>query len=385
MPKIEQSFFYLGNFILPDGNAACQRVIANCKLFELCGLKGNIASINYTTPFNEREIDGISCFPQKSKNKFMRIYELISAKSLRKAMRSRVSKNDLIILYNAPSSVIFAFLIFSKIYKLNIVLDLTEYYSSEGMSFFLRGIKSLDTFIRMNILVKFVDGVITTSPFLTKKYKNINLNQIELPTLFECSSFKKPIINFGNTIELLYCGNPFNVKRKMIKERLDILIKSISSSSNIFLNIIGTSEINFTLMYPELVTHLKKIENKYTFHGFLPRKTVLDFLKKTDFQVFFRDKTLANRAGFPTKLSESISAGALVITSDMDGIDPYRNHKFIFTSKVGDETELLEKCLKLSRKEINILKNEAHQSKIFDYSNFEKKAKKFIKSFSWDI
>ena len=98
MPKIEQSFFYLGNFILPDGNAACQRVIANCKLFELCGLKGNIASINYTTPFNEREIDGISCFPQKSKNKFMRIYELISAKSLRKAMRSRVSKNDLIIL-----------------------------------------------------------------------------------------------------------------------------------------------------------------------------------------------------------------------------------------------------------------------------------------------
>ena len=105
-------------------------------------------------------------------------------------------------------------------------------------------------------------------------------------------------------------------------------------------------------------------------------------MKNADFQVFFRDATLPNCAGFPTKLSESVSAGVPVITNQLDGISRYSDANFLFIFDRGSELEQIMYCIRLDRTEKNKLKKEAYESRLFDYSSYLKEMKIFLNSLS---
>jgi glycosyltransferase involved in cell wall biosynthesis len=381
------SVFYIGNFQLPDGNAACQRVLSNAKLLNLSGMETHVITNNLenvsTSALNIYE--GINCHSPVSKSsKWSKIYQFLTNSRIRKILSKTQQSGDIIILYNAPVSLIFPMYLYAKWKKCKLVLDLSEYYSSSGMSFPWGWLKSIDTFLRMNFCWMLAHGVITTSALLTKKYEKYCCKVIELPTLFDCSIFSPPTYRTDDITKLVYCGNPFNLSRKVVKERLDILIKSVASldSSLWHLDIIGTTQSAFETMYPEYSQIISEESERIFFHGFLPRSDVLEFLKNADFQVFFRDATLPNCAGFPTKLSESVSAGVPVITNQLDGISRYSDANFLFIFDRGSELEQIMYCIRLDRTEKNKLKKEAYESRLFDYSSYLKEMKIFLNSLS---
>jgi len=49
----------------------------------------------------------------------------------------------------------------------------------------------------------------------------------------------------------------------------------------------------------------------------------LDFVKKADWSIVIRDNNLVVKAGFPTKVTESISAGTPVIANRFSNIEDY--------------------------------------------------------------
>ena len=59
MKNSTTSVFYIGNFLLPDGNAACQRVFSNAKLMNSIGMKSHVISNNYNYFCELREYEGV--------------------------------------------------------------------------------------------------------------------------------------------------------------------------------------------------------------------------------------------------------------------------------------------------------------------------------------
>ena len=382
MLEERKSAWYVGNFVLPDKNAASIRALSNAKLFNSIGLNCQVVSTSVDMDQNFDQVEGIQCWTFESfRSTFLRLFSKISNIQTLRFLFSTTSKNDLLILYNPSCWLILIVYILTKIRKCNLILDLTEYDNVVGLTGLWKWIKRFDTFVRMECSWRLADGMITTSAFLTQKYKNHGSQVIELPTLQDDSKFAPPCMSDDHVTRLMYSGNPFVVGRKRVKERLDLLILGLSlrDQASFSLDIFGTTSDDYLAMYPDHKSLLDRMYGRVKFHGFVSNNKVKAYLKKTDFQVFFRDITIANRAGFPTKLSESISAGVPAITTELDGILRYLDAPFIFACRPGYENNILDYCLNLSRKEKNELKDAAYISKLFHFASYEECALEFLK------
>lgn len=375
--------WYIGNFSLPDKNAASIRALSNAKLFKSVGLNCQIVSTSVVMHRALNQIDGIKCWTFKSfRWGVFRLFSKISNLQTLRFLFSITSKNDVLILYNSSCWLILTVFILAKIRNSTFVLDLTEYDNVVGLTGVWKWIKRFDTFVRMEFSWRLADGVITTSAFLTEKYKSRGCRVIELPTLQDCSKFTPPRISDDHVTRLMYSGNPFVVERRRVKERLDLLILGLSlrDKASFSLDIFGVTFEDYLAMYPDHKSLLDRMHGRVTFHGFVSHNKVKGYLSKADFQVFFRDITTANKAGFPTKLSESISAGVPAITTELDGIFRYLDAPFIFACIPGYENNILDYCLDLSRKEKNELKDAAYTSHLFHFSSYEECALEFLKN-----
>ena len=63
--------------------------------------------------------------------------------------------------------------------------------------------------------------------------------------------------------------------------------------------------------------------NAVKFRGRVSHSEALDFVKKADWSIVIRDNNLVVKAGFPTKVTESISAGTPVIANRFSNIEDY--------------------------------------------------------------
>ena len=363
-----KSVIYIGNFSLPDGNAASLRVISNAKLFISIGINTKVISTSNNLRKRFFQVDGVKCYSiLQHHSKFLRLFSKISNWQVFQLLSKISSKNNILVLYNPSFIFILATYIFSKFYKNKLVLDLTEYDDVVGLSGLWKWIKFCDTFLRMEFSWRLADGIITTSAMLTKKYNKQKCYVVELPTLQDTKNFLAPKIIEQARTRLVYSGTPFLVERKRVKERLDFVIKALSriNTESFSLDIFGPTYNDYVTMYPEHKSLLAEMSESINFHGYIPNSELRKHLRQSDFQVFFRDMTLANKAGFPTKLSESISSGVPAITTKLNGIIRYIDAPFIFACETGNESNILEYCIKLSREEKNKLKELAYKATYF--------------------
>lgn len=109
------------------------------------------------------------------------------------------------------------------------------------------------------------------------------------------------------------------------KERLDLLMKAIFELNEeglcCKLKVAGASKLSLQKYLPELNNDnfTKNIE----FLGELSHLECLNMISSCDFSAIIREDTLVTRAGFPTKLSESLACGTPVITTPSSNISDY--------------------------------------------------------------
>ena len=119
------------------------------------------------------------------------------------------------------------------------------------------------------------------------------------------------------------------------------------------------------------------------FHGRVPHEEAVAALKEADFQIFLREDHLANRAGFPTKFAEAISAGTIVLTNASSNLKDYmvegKNSFELDISSPERLSETLAKPLSLRREDIKNIKANL-DSNLFDYHNFIKPSELFLHS-----
>ena len=164
------------------------------------------------------------------------------------------------------------------------------------------------------------DSFITISRHLFNKIENRKMKCVYVPFCFNIdyiSSIKKKIVKHKE-LNYIYCGSPEN------KDLLPVIVEAFSSLPNkekVHLNIIGVDD----------EWAMKHGVNNYdksiiTFFGRNGMDFIVDKYSESDYSVLLRDENkLFAKAGFPTKISESMVFGIVPITNLSSNLSDYLN------------------------------------------------------------
>ena len=353
---------YLGNFELPDKNAAAHRVLGIAKALREGGNEVYFTGISKVENkekenilLSERTWQGFCYYSRPYPENNREWVKFVADITPYKEVINHIGNIDIVICYNMSAFSLAQIKRFCKLKNIFCTADITEWYSMAGRKFPSNIIKGIDEFIRMRIIHKHVNGLIVISSYLEHYYQTCK-NMIRIPPLVDLNEekWKNVYEKESKVLKLVYAGSPGR------KDRIDYLIEAAGGLTRSFwLDVIGITKDEYLKLYPKhrnIVEHNDNI----VFHGMIPHQEVLEYVKKANYCCFFRDRSRVSMAGFPTKFVEAISCGTPVITNDTSDLSGY------FHSKNG---VLLDSC---NKKNIQItLENASMVQKtdtlIFDY------------------
>ena len=396
-----RTIIYTGAFELPDKNAAAQRVVANAMILKNLGynvvLVGESRQLNGDIAIRRTNFEDLSFevwerpYPQGS---FQWMLRTISASATINMIREcHAEALHSIICYNFPA---FAQLSLAKYARRNGafgIADITEWYGSTKIDSVSSVAKNLDNLGRMRLVNYRMDGIISTSPFITEFYGNSDRPIVELPTLFFQKVEPEPFIDADarRPKRLFFAGTGFNpqaVKRSKDgpKDRLDKVIEALSVADRLGarfrFDVFGVGKEDYIDIFPDHVAILARLGENVAFHGRVAQASVRECLATADFSIFFRDRTVSNLAGFPTKYSESIHYGTPVITNKLGALVGYHQDGatgFIVDYESAERAgQQIAEALSLSVDRIASMKEFCRQSGLFDFRRYEHKMEDFL-------
>lgn len=388
------TIFYIGGFEMPDRNAAALRVLANGKILRSLGYDVVFIGIDtkmsaQSAPLTHRHED-FECWtvPYPTDVGAWLKYIVGLQMILDIIQRPRPEKTVGVICYNYPAVAGLRIRSLCKRLGAKFLSDATEWYDSTGGNFVYRLVKACDTSLRMHVVHRLADGVITTSQYLTDFYTRRGLLTVELPTLFDASRFHMPSSRGSDSLKrFIYVGSPFdagrvNRRRTNMKERLDTCIDIFyalhEAGKDFTFDVFGISLEEYLRVFPGHRIKIEHMAGKLVFHGRKPNVVVLEHIRNSDFSIFFRDRTRVTLAGFPSKLAESLSVGTPVISNTMLSLQRYAHTPGIYLSDRGKELDVVANLISIPGSEIDSIKLQAFESRTFHYQNYEKVVSNFL-------
>lgn len=351
----QKVILYIGGFQLPDKNAAALRVMANAKAFRECGYK--VVFVNALTETNLEagywtEYEGFKCYEYKreSQNQY-----LLSCKRIIALLNE--CKVNIVVAYNYPAIALNHLRKYCKKRKIRCIADVTEWYVPTG-SLIFRLVKGFDTEFRMRYVQPRLDGVIAISEYLYQYYKN-KVKTVKIPPLVDLEENKWNIpTNIKHEgIKLIYAGSP-----SLQKEKLNFIVNTIEKANSLIklhLDILGVTEEQFNKMYG-----YKYNGQRVSFWGRVSNEQVIKMTKEADWTIILRENNKVVKAGFPTKVVESISCGTPVIANKFSNITEYLDgEKGILLNSIEEFNDNLISNLQKHRIELS-------EKEIFHYINF---------------
>ena len=318
------TIIYIGGFELPDKNAAAHRVLNNAKALRELGK--NVVLIGIT---HEAISESMVCNTRKSIYGFD-CYTIPYPKTVSQWLKylmgiepyieiCKTYQNvSAVVLYDFPAIAIQKMISYCRKRNIKCYGDSTEWYSARGRGIVYAVLKSGDTFYRMRILNKKLDGRIVISRYLQEYYKK-GRNTICIPPLIDISEekWKNPYIKQKETLLLVYAGSPG------LKDRIDILIDALQKVRRAYhLDIIGITLDEYLMRAPQHKSFLQGNQS-IIFHGRKPHLDALQYVKRANYSCFFRIVERVTMAGFPTKFAEAVSCGTPVLTNSTSNLSDY--------------------------------------------------------------
>jgi glycosyltransferase involved in cell wall biosynthesis len=300
---------YVTAFDFFDGGAATRRVLGNINTLEASGADViSIIDAKYLKKkkiFNFTPVVSVQERPEPDANVFKKIYKyLLSGSNTIKYIKSQTVKPDVIILYSGYSPYLIRLIRYCKRNNIKLVFDCVEWYQPKSYLQYFYSPYYWNIEFAMRFLVPRCNGVICISSFLEEYYSKKGSNTICIPpTISESDIPTKKITKLSSKIKLAYTGSPGH------KDKLNSMIEVISLLDEYFeLHIAGVEGIS---------------NNAIHYHGTLTHQECLKLVSEAHFSVLLRPDNKVSKAGFSTKVVESMFCGTPVIANNTGDLSKY--------------------------------------------------------------
>ena len=392
----KKTIIYIGNFSFPNGNASGSRVLGNGYIFRELGYEvvyiGLDNNLNHNSELSETlcEYDSFKfynlSYPKSAKDWFL------FKKSYFEVQKLFIEIDpEIVVLYGSPRSSIFAKLLksFCKLKNIRFVMDVVDWLAIYDGNIIFRIVKYLDVNYLKRYIANDADGIISISSYLKQYYEKKVENTIIIPPLKDPNYFKIPSnINIKKFIKLIYIGNPFpslteNLASNYYKDRLDLVIDNLSYLEDIeyVFDIYGITLEEYLFVVKRHKNILEILESKIIFHGKINNIEAKNKISEADYLILFRNVNKMTSAGFPTKVSESISCGTPVITNSTSDLENYiinGKNGFLVNLFSKSLTTQLSNILSLPLSEIHKIKLYCYNSNLFSHKNYIDVTREFL-------
>lgn len=390
----KKTVLYVGNFSFPFGNAAGKRVYANGKLLRDLGYEVIFIGVNKDRNLSEElyktrnEFDGFTYYNlpyPKGNIDWLRYKKVYSKLTDFLNIDSRISKIGLVIYYGSPSLSLFNIKLirYCKTHKIRVVADCVDWLSTRTNNLLFDVVKWADNTYQKAYANTKADGVIAVSSYLANYYQKRGCLSVIIPPLstleYGCLGSNREM---NDKIVITYAGVPFRMGHvikdcNILKDRIDKTIAFLHDAKQkgckFVLNIYGFTREEYLRVIPSQKQYIEELEKSIVFHGQTSNEYVVNKVASSDFTILIRDINISTTAGFPTKVSESISCGTPVITTCTSDLSNYiEEGKNGFFLDFEDETakKQLTKILLTDRNSVLKMKKYCSEKNPFYYMNY---------------
>jgi len=239
--------------------------------------------------------------------------------------KSHIAKN-IVYCYDSPGILIFPFLVYSRIIKMRVVVDIVEDYNSLDKKNLRMKERSKLFFI--NILGKnihlYTDGILAISSYLANKYYNITKGRIplmQIPINVNFELFKEVKPNKRNNIYKIFYGGSFGEKDGLmyLLNAFEILMEY---HKNIELILTG-KPAKHGMDYILNRINNSNVKSKIHYLGYLEDRKYYKILQNCDIFCMTRINSKYANAGFPFKLGEMLATGKPVLATKVGDVNNF--------------------------------------------------------------
>jgi glycosyltransferase involved in cell wall biosynthesis len=331
---------YLGGFELPDRNAAAQRVRNNARILRALGCRVVLLGTSRARPFDRRihpadagdsELEAWEVgYPQTRRQWFDTIRADWPLRELAASGAIDPAGVAAVICYNHPAVAQWRIARLARSWGAAALADCTEWYARRPWTSLANIVKNLDVPLRMRWVNRRMDGLITTSPYISEFYRRTGLPIVEVPTLMETLEGDVPVAEAVATPMPLFAvasGFAEGTDAKGVHDRidwaLDLLDGAAARGHTFTLRIVGVDRERYLSVFPGQEALLERLGDRVIFMGRRPRAEVLRHLQASAFAFVLRHESRVTLAGFPSKYSEAITYGTPAIINALPSVRAY--------------------------------------------------------------
>lgn len=220
--------------------------------------------------------------------------------------------------------------------------------------------------------------VISISKYFERYFKKKNITTIRIPVIMDITEIS-PVHIEHNKMNIVYIGSPGT--KKYNKDCVYQIFKGFNSlpmemKNKVELNVVGIEKKEI---------EKKNMTNNIIFWGRLSREKALAVYQKADFSILLRPDARYTRAGFPTKIVESLTNGVPVITNITSDLSMYLkdgNNSIIIKERTAQNVrEAIISAIYLNDGEKSRMKKKSRNTaeEFFDYKLYRERMMAFLR------
>lgn len=165
--------------------------------------------------------------------------------------------------------------------------------------------------------------VISISSYLDEHFKSRGLKSVRLPVVMDVQSMEYKLPEDGDKRIFVYAGSPG--KKDYLAEMINGFSRVVDEFDGRFeFHVIGATKRGAIDVGGASAEDMERLGTHLTFHGRVSRDEAVDWVRRADFTVLLRNSDLRyTKAGFPTKVVESLASATPVITNITSDLGMY--------------------------------------------------------------
>ena len=375
---------YVGPVSIPDGGAACQRMLGNALSLRQAGWEvlfgsGQLPPKERPNPFehqgftvhslSERTHEGL---PNIVKHM---LYLNMGARTLA-WLKSLDPKPDAVILYSGYSAYLSKLYPWCRRERIPLIFDAVEWYEPSSMPGGACGPYRWSFELAMRSYCLKAGRVIAISRWLDEWYSQRGVKTARVPPTHDvlANPWRQGVGEKSGRTVFAYAGSPG--KKDLLDPFVEAVYREGLEKGQVELRLVGPT-VKEILALPAFARRgLQELPSWVKATGRLTQPEALDVVRQADFSILLRPVMRYSTAGFPTKCTESLAVGTPLlanITSDLgDFLNNEVNSCVARGIEVEDVAAALRSVLAQSASERKAMRAAARLAaeSLFDYRHY---------------